>query len=60
MIEKYLENYPPVLSVHEVAVILGVTEKTVRQLIKTGDLKCIKVGRLIRIPKDRLIDYLER
>lgn len=60
MMEKYLENYPPVLSVDEVADILGVTGKTIRHLIKAGDLGSIKVGRLIRIPKDRLVEYLGR
>ena len=60
LMEKYLENYPPVLSVDEVAAILGVTGKTIRHLTKAGDIGSIKVGRLIRIPKARLIDYLER
>ena len=60
MMEKYLENYPPVLSVDEVADILGVTGKTIRHLIKAGDLGSIKVGRLIRIHKDRLVEYLGR
>ena len=60
MMEKYLENYPTVLSVDEVADILGVTGKTIRHLIKAGDLGSIKVGRLIRIPKDRLVEYLGR
>lgn len=59
-IDKYLENYPAVLDVEDVAEILGVTGKTVRSLIKGGEMSGIKVGRLIRIPKDRLIEYLER
>ncbi|MGE9976850.1 helix-turn-helix domain-containing protein [Coprococcus catus] len=58
--EKYLEEYPPVLSVNEVAHILGISAKTVRQLIKTGDINSIRVGKLIKVPKNRLIDYLER
>ncbi len=58
--EKYLEEYPPVLSVNEVAHILGISAKTVRQLIKTGDINGIRVGKLIKVPKNRLIDYLER
>lgn len=55
--EKYLESYPAVLSVPEVAEILGVTSGTVRKLIREKQLVAIKVGRLLRIPKDRLIDY---
>lgn len=58
--EKYLEEYPPVLSVNETAHILGISAKTVRQLIKTGDINGIRVGKLIKVPKNRLIDYLER
>ena len=38
MMEKYLENYPPVLSVEEVAEILSITPKTVRNLIKSGEI----------------------
>ena len=57
--EKFLENYPPVLRVDEVAAILGVTGKTVRHMANAGDIGSVRVGRLIRIPKDRLIDYLE-
>ena len=58
--EKFLEKYPPVLDADDVATILGVTSKTVRKLVNSGELNSIKVGRLIRIPKDMLIDYLER
>ncbi len=58
--EEYLENYPPVLSVDEVAEILSITPKTVRNLIKSGEITGIKVGRLLRIPKHRLVEYLER
>ena len=60
MMDKYLESYPPVLSVEDVANILGVTQKTIRTLIKNNKLNCIKVGRLIRIPKDKLIEYIEQ
>ena len=57
--DKYLEKYPPVLDVADVADILNVTDRTVRKLIKKGNLTGIKVGRLIRIPKNNLIAYLE-
>jgi excisionase family DNA binding protein len=57
--DEYLNNYPAVLTVNDVAEILGVTGKTVRNLVKAGAISHIKVGRLIRIPKDKLVDYLE-
>ena len=57
--EKYLYNYPPVLNVNNVAEILGVTPKTVRNLIKSKTISSIKVGRLVRVTKESLIDYLQ-
>lgn len=56
--EKLLQNYPAVLSISDVAEILNVTPATVRRHIKKNDLPHIKVGRLVRIPKDSLIAYL--
>ena len=60
MMEEFLKEYAPVLSVEDVAHILNVAPKTVRGLVQAGDLTAIKVGRLIRIPKDKLIVYLDR
>ncbi len=56
--ERFLEAYPAVLSVRQVAEILGCGDRCVRNLVNDHKLIGIKVGRLIRIPKDRLIDYL--
>ncbi len=58
--EELLKDYPPVLSISEVAEILKVTPATVRRHIKNDELPYIKVGRLVRIPKARLIDYLNQ
>jgi len=37
------------LTVRQVAAYLSVSEKTVRRLIATGQLRCIHIGRLTRI-----------
>lgn len=55
---ELLANYPAVLDVATVAEILGVTPATVRRLLKANVIPSVKVGRLVRIPKDSLIDYL--
>ncbi len=55
---EYLSNYPPVLNVNNVAEILNITPATVRRHIKNNDFPHIKIGRLVRIPKDSLIGYL--
>ena len=56
--DELLKNYPAALSITDVAEILNITSATVRRHIKNNDLPHIKVGRLVRIPKDSLINYL--
>ena len=56
--DEMLRKYPAVLSISDVAEILNITPATVRRHIKKNDLPHIKVGRLVRIPKDSLIGYL--
>lgn len=57
--EEYLDNYPAVLTVDQVADLLMVSPPTIRKLIKENKIVAIHVGRRIRIPKNRLIDYIE-
>lgn len=56
--DELLKEYPAVLSISDVAEILNIAPATVRRHIKSNDLPHIKVGRLVRIPKDSLIGYL--
>ena len=56
--DELLKKYPAALSISDVAEILNVTPATVRRHIKKNDLPHIKIGRLVRIPKDSLIDCL--
>lgn len=46
------------LTVKEVAEILRIAEKTVRELLKEGSLPGIKVGKTWRIPEDDLKKYI--
>ena len=57
--ERELRSYSMALTVPEVAEILRVCTKTVYKLIKEGSIPHIKIGREIRVPKGRLIDYLQ-
>lgn len=56
--KELLKEYPVVLSISEVAEILNVSPATVRRHIKNNELPYVKVGRLVKIPKARLVDYL--
>ncbi len=51
-------SYPDVLTVEQVSELLGVCTKTVYAMIRRGELKKQNVGRLFRIPKSYLIEYL--
>lgn len=58
--EELLKEYPLVLSISEVAEILNVSPATVRRHIKNNELPYVKLGRLVRIPKARLVAYLNQ
>lgn len=51
------KNYPDILNIKQVSTILGVSKKTVYNLIKKGAFSCIKVGREYRIPKVNVVQY---
>ena len=57
MTEEIEENV--VLTVQEAANFLRVDAKTIYKLVKTGEVRAAKIGRIIRIHKNALIDYLK-
>lgn len=58
--KDYLENYPPVLDVEQVSQIMGVGKQLVRKEILKHEIPAIKVGRIYRIPKAKLLEYLDK
>ena len=55
---QMLAGYPDVMDVEQMSTALGVSVKTGYKLLKTGEVKGLKVGRAYKIPKVRLIEYL--
>lgn len=55
----YLSDYPPVLNVSQTAEILGVGKQLVRNAIASKQLPAFKLGRTYRIPKSKLVDYID-
>lgn len=53
-----LKNYPDVLTVKDVREILHIGRNTAYKLINEQGLKCPGLGRIIRVSKQCLIDYL--
>lgn len=55
---RLLDEYPAILSISDVADILGVTPNTVRKLVKTNSIHAVKIGKRYKITKNKLLLYL--
>ena len=61
MANKYrsFDDLPLTLKVEDLMPILGIGRNTAYELVRSGQIKSIKINRQIRIPKDALIEYLQ-
>lgn len=53
------EGLPDVLTTEQAASALQVDRKTVRSMVRRGELRGVRCGRLIRIPKAALVEFCE-
>lgn len=53
-----LSDYPCWLTVAQVAQLLGVHENSVRRRIGAGQMPHLRDGRILRVPRDGLREYL--
>lgn len=60
MANKYhsFEELPLTLRVEDLMPILGIGRNTAYELVRSGQIFSVKIGRQLRIPKQALIDYL--
>lgn len=60
MENKYrsLDDLPMTLRVEELMPILGIGRNTAYELVRSGKLRSIRVGRQIRIPKAEVLRFL--
>lgn len=56
---RYLADYPDVLTPTECQNILLVGKNTIYNLLQNNIIKSIKIGKLYRIPKSSLQNYLD-
>jgi excisionase family DNA binding protein len=57
MLEK---NVPFMFNPRDTAKILSISRSQVYQLLKTGDLESVRIGRSRRISQDQLIRYINK
>jgi len=53
------KEYPDVMDVKQVSVLLGVSTKTVYRLLREGSLASLKIGREFRVPKVNVMKYVK-
>ena len=56
----YEKDIPMVFSVPELARILQIGRNSAYELVKSGQIRSIRIGKNIRIPKQALLDYLNQ
>ncbi len=52
------ESLPFVMTISEIAKLLGVGKNTTYDLVKKGALSSVRVGRQIRVSRDAVLHYL--
>lgn len=53
-----LKNYKDILSVEDLCEILSIGKNTAYRLLKSGEIKAIRIGKVYKIPKENLIKYI--
>ncbi|MCQ2442569.1 MAG: helix-turn-helix domain-containing protein [Oscillospiraceae bacterium] len=51
-------DLPLVLSVSELAKVLGIGRNAAYALVNSGQIRCVHIGKNIRIPQSALMDFL--
>ena len=54
------DELPLLLKVEDLMPVLGIGRNTAYELVKTGQIFSIRIGRQLRIPKQALIDFINK
>ena len=54
----FLEKLPLVLRVEDLSELLSVGRNTAYELVRSGQIRSIRIGRCYRIPRDAVAEYL--
>ena len=55
-----IENLPKVLNVKNLAEILSVSHNTAYNLVRSGQVHSIRIGRAYRIPREAIDEFLRK
>lgn len=54
------DDLPLTLRVEELMPILGIGRNTAYELIRSDQIRSVRIGRKLRVPKDAVLDFLVR
>ncbi len=52
------ENYSDIVSVMELCKMLNIGKNSAYELINSKKIKCVRIGKTIKIPKKYVIEYV--
>ena len=55
-----LHDLPMTLRVEDLMPLLGIGRNTAYELIRSGQIRSVRIGRQIRIPRDALLEFLRK
>lgn len=58
--ENAFKEYPDILSIPQLRDMLQIGKNTAYELLSTNEIKSIRIGRIYKIPKQNVIDYINR
>lgn len=54
------QEVPLVMSVQELAKVLHIGRNSAYMLVNSGQIRIVRIGKTIRVPRNALTEYLER
>lgn len=57
---RSMEELPMVLTVEDLLPILGIGRNTAYELVRCGQIRSVRAGKKIRIPKEAIAEFLSR
>jgi len=54
------ESYPDILTVRQVAEMLNIGRNNAYELVRSGQIRSVTIGRQIRVPKDSVIAFVHQ
>ena len=57
---RSFDDLPLTLRVEDLMPILGIGRNTAYELVRSGQIRSIRIGRQLRIPKDAVQEYLTK